>query len=341
MSSFGSKTNLAALKTELDKIDADKLKTTPVDLAKLNNAIEHDVVKKTDYNTKVTSIETQIAGLSKNTVDNLADITNLKAIDTNSFVTRTKFSADTNALDDKIDGVEKKQPDISGLATKTSLNSYLQTSTFNSKVTGVENKIKDTDIIAKTANTKANTIRSDLTDYAKKADFATDITTIKNDYVTNASLSSQLNDLKSQHIATEVTGIDNKIKKNASDILVLENKLKQKEDTINENEIGFSFNRGFFFYKDQSYLTYECKMGSFGFGLTSKDISEWKSTGIYNYSSDSNMNAFANAKSNLPNFKNDGRMHVHLSGNHFKQNKVIIPNNYNVINIYCVYKLIQ
>ena len=32
----------------------------------------------------------------------------LKAIDTKSFVTRTKFSADTNALDDKIDGVEKK-----------------------------------------------------------------------------------------------------------------------------------------------------------------------------------------------------------------------------------------
>ena len=80
-------------------------------------------------------------------------------------------------------------------------------------------------------------------------------------------------------------------------------------------------------------------MESFGFGLTSKDISECKSTGIYNYSSDSNMNAFANAKSNLPNLKNDGRMHVHLSGNHFQPNKVIIPNNYNVINIYCVYKL--
>ena len=103
VSSFASKTNLAALKTELDKIDGDKLKTTPTDLAKLTNAIEHDVVKKTDYNARVTSIEAQIAGLTKNTIDNLADIT----IDTNSFVTRTKFSADTNSLDDKIDGVEK------------------------------------------------------------------------------------------------------------------------------------------------------------------------------------------------------------------------------------------
>ena len=124
-----------------------------------------------------------------------------------------------------------------------------------------------------------------------------------------------------------------------ANILVLENKLKQKENTINENERGLSFNRGFFFYKDQSYLTYECKIGSFGFGLTPRDISEWKSTGIYNYSSDSNMNAVANAKSNLPNLKNDGRIHIHLSGNHFQQNVVGIPNNGNVINIYCVYKL--
>ena len=162
---------------------------------------------------------------------------------------------------------------------------------------------------------------------------------MKNYYVRNASLTSRLNHLKSQHIATEITGIDNETKKNASDILALKNKLKQKEDTINENERGLSFNRGFFFYKDQSYLTYECKIGSFGFGITSRDISEWKSTGIYNYSRDSNMNAFANTKSNLPNVKNDGRMHVHLSGNHFQQNKVHIPNNGNVINIYCVYKL--
>ena len=108
VSSFASKTNLAALKTEVDKIDSDKLKTTPADLAKLTNALENYVVKKTDYNAKVTSIEAQITGFTKNTVDNLADITKLKAIDTNSFVTRTKFSADTNALDDQIDGVEKK-----------------------------------------------------------------------------------------------------------------------------------------------------------------------------------------------------------------------------------------
>ena len=43
--SFASKTNLAALKTELDKIDTDKLKTAPTDLAKLTNVIENDVIE--------------------------------------------------------------------------------------------------------------------------------------------------------------------------------------------------------------------------------------------------------------------------------------------------------
>ena len=343
VSSFASKTNLAALKTEVDKTDADKLKATPpADLAKLTNAIENDVVKKTDYNAKVTSIEVQITGLTKNTVDNLADIKKLKAIDTNSFVTRTKFSADTNTLDDKIDGVEKKIPDVSGLATKTSLNVYLKTSTFNSKVTEVESKIKDTDIIAKSANTKANTIRSNLTAYAKKADVATDITTIKNDYVTNASLSSQLNDLKSQHIATEVTGIDNKTKKNASDILAPENKLTQKEDTINENERELSFNRGFFFYLQQNHLVYECKVGSFIFN--NKNISKWESTGVFNSSDYYSMNGIENTKTEMPILKNNERLYVYLQSNHFQQNNVLTSSNdhvlnENVVNIYIVYKL--
>ena len=57
VSAFASNTNLAALKTEVDKIDLDKLKTVPTDLAKLSNVVNNDVVKKTDFNTKVTSIE--------------------------------------------------------------------------------------------------------------------------------------------------------------------------------------------------------------------------------------------------------------------------------------------
>ena len=76
---------------------------------------------------------------------------------------------------------------------KTSLTNYVLTSDFNSKSTELEKKIKDADIITKSAVTKANSVNSDLNDYPKKTDVANDITTIKNDYVSNASLTSRLN----------------------------------------------------------------------------------------------------------------------------------------------------
>ena len=122
-------------------------------------------------------------------------------------------------------------------------------------------------------------IKSDLNDYAKKTDVANDITTIKNDYVSNASLTSKLNELKARHIATEVKTIDGKTKKNANDILALENKLQQKEDTINENERGPSFNRGSFYYLQQSYLVYECKIDSFVFN--NKKILKWRDQQVF------------------------------------------------------------
>ena len=171
----------------------------------------------------------------------------------------------------------------------------------------------------------------------KKTDYGAEITKIKNDYATNASLDSKLNDLKTQHIPTKVKKIDDKTKKNASNILRFESRLKQKEDTVDDSQRGLSFNRGFFFYIHQSYLVYDCKMRSFNF--ISGKISVSKSTGIFNYLDNSSMNSVGDLGNNLPALKNDGRMYVYLSGNHFEQNKVIIPNNNNVINIYCVYEL--
>ena len=53
----------------------------------------------------------------------------------------------------------------------------------------------------------------DSNDFVKKTDYATEISGIKYDYVTNAALTSQLNDLKSQHIADEVKKVDDKTKK--------------------------------------------------------------------------------------------------------------------------------
>ena len=49
VSSYALKTNLASLKTEVDKLDIDKLTPVPNDVAKLNNIVKNDVVKKTEY----------------------------------------------------------------------------------------------------------------------------------------------------------------------------------------------------------------------------------------------------------------------------------------------------
>ena len=108
VSSYASKTNLAVLKTEVDKIDVDKLKIVPDDLAKLTNVGKNETVKKTDFS---------------------AD----------DYVKKTKFSADTNALDDKIDKVGKKIPDVSNLATKSSVTVLIRD--LNDRIDKI--KIKD------------------------------------------------------------------------------------------------------------------------------------------------------------------------------------------------------
>ena len=46
-SNFALKANLANLKTEVDKLDIDKLVPVPVDLSKLSDIVKNDVVKKT------------------------------------------------------------------------------------------------------------------------------------------------------------------------------------------------------------------------------------------------------------------------------------------------------
>ena len=143
----------------------------------------------------------------------------------------------------------------------------------------------------------------------------------------------------------KLKNISDRVTNNKSKDLLLDNELKKLKTLVgstakiksDEVQKENSFNRGFFYYLQQSYLVYDCKMGSFQF--TAGKISTWKSTGMFNYLGNSHMNAVGDSKSVLPELKNGGRMHVSLNGDHFQQNKVIIPNNDNVINIYCVYKI--
>ena len=56
-----------------------------------------------------------------------------------TYVTRTKFSTDINALDDKIDKVEKEIPDISSLETKRNVTTLVNN--LNNKIDNL--KIND------------------------------------------------------------------------------------------------------------------------------------------------------------------------------------------------------
>ena len=81
--SFALKSDIASLKTEVDKIDADKLKTVPVDLAKLSNVIKNDVVKKTEYSklvTKVDNIDTTNFVKKKTNMKKMGQILKIKLI---------------------------------------------------------------------------------------------------------------------------------------------------------------------------------------------------------------------------------------------------------------------
>ena len=284
----------------------------PNDLAKLSNVVKNEVVKKTDYNTKFSNIETQITFINKNALDHLADIKVLKTkpVDTSNFVARTKFSTDTNALDDKIDKVEKKFLMLLVLLKKTD---------FNSNITEVESKIPNISGLA---------TNSSLTAVENKILHITSLITKTDSDAKLKKISDRVTNNKSKDIL-----LDNELKKLKT---LVGSTAKTKSD---EGQIEDSFTRGFYYYLRQSYLVYECKIRSFNFN--NGKISEWKSTGIFNYSNDSNMRGIEDPKTKLPELKNDGRMHVSLFGNYFEQNKVIILNNNNVIDICCVYELRQ
>ena len=149
-------------------------------------------------------------------------------------------------------------------------------------------------------------------------------------------MTSQLNHLKSTHIADEVKKVYDKVKKNITDILGFESRLKQKEDTLNDLEREASLFRVSYYFNQQSYLIYE--PNTFSFKQNSAVITYWKSTGIDNYSLKTDLRGVANICNDYPKVSSGTRMSVRFSGNYVKESKSIYPVN-PVINIYIVYSL--
>ena len=92
-SSFGLKSNLASLKTKVDKLDINKLVPVSVYLNKLSDAVKYGVVKKTVYYKLVAKVN---------------------SVDASAFVLKTNYDTDKTEL-------EKKIPDTSGLVKKNQI----------------------------------------------------------------------------------------------------------------------------------------------------------------------------------------------------------------------------
>ena len=131
-SSSALKTNSATLKAEVDKLDIYKLVPVLVDLSKLSDVVENDVVKR-DVNDKL-----------------VAKVNN---IDTNGSVSKTKYDTDRLELENKI-------PDTSGLVEKTD---------YDSKISEIEGKIPDvTSLATKTTLTTVENKIPDVSSLVKK-----------------------------------------------------------------------------------------------------------------------------------------------------------------------------
>ena len=93
VSSFALKSNLANLKTEVDKLDIDKLTHVSIDLPKLINVVKNDV-KKTVYDKLVAKVNN---------------------IDITGFLLKTTYDTYKSDLEKKISDADKKFADTSEL----------------------------------------------------------------------------------------------------------------------------------------------------------------------------------------------------------------------------------
>ena len=75
---------MASLKSKIDKLDIDKLKTTPVHLSKLSDVVKNEVVKKTIYDESVKRVNA------------------IETTDTSNLVTKDDYNTKIAEIENKI-----------------------------------------------------------------------------------------------------------------------------------------------------------------------------------------------------------------------------------------------
>ena len=310
-SSFALKTNLANLKTDVDKLDIDKLATVPVDLSKLSNVVKNDV-KKTVYDKLVAKVDNiHTSGLVKKTNYNteISEIED-KIPDSSSFVKKT----DCNT---KITEIEGKIPDISGSATKTALT------TVENKIPSISGLVKKLDY-----NTKITDIANKLNNHNHDKYVATSEFNTLAGNVSNARL-AQANLIAKTDFDAKLSSLNRKITANKT------------KHFLNDNDL--SYYRGKQYFDEgsgkQNYLVFlpmekYFKLSSV-VGVIDRVLS-WQSKGISNESikPPTTSNNSLNPRLSY----NDTKIKVQFTGSCLKQPKYMFTHT-KVVNIYIVYEL--
>ena len=205
-SSFALKTKLANLKSEVDKLDVDKLATVPIDLSKLSNVVKNDVFKKTVYDRLVAK------------VDN---------IDTSGLVKKTNYNTKITEIEDKI-------PDISGLPTKTALT------TVENKIPSITGLVKKTDY-----NTNITDIENILNNhnhdkYVATSEFNALVANVFNTRLAQANLTTKADfDAKLSNLNRKITANKTKHFLNDSDLSYYHGKQYFDEGSRKQNYLVF------------------------------------------------------------------------------------------------------
>ena len=176
-SKLAVKSDLAKLKVEIDKIDVDKLKSVSVDLSKLSNVENNNVVKNTVYDKLVAKV---------NDIDN------------SGFVLKTKYDRAKSDLEKKKKSdADKKIPDINGLVKKTD---------YNVKISEIEGKVPSVNDVA--TNVASTSVENKICDVSnlikkKKTDYDAKLTDIENEYITAADYNKSTKDIAANNIKSE------------------------------------------------------------------------------------------------------------------------------------------
>ena len=216
-SSFAKKTDLANLKSDVDKLDIDKLKNVPsglknlkskvyklnidklvpvsVDLSKLSDVVKSVVIRKDVYNANIKNIEDKIPGIT-----NLATNTSLNA---------------------KINEVKGKIPSINNLARTTALTA------IETKIPNVSNLVNKTDYSTTTGEIKKKIIDHDHDKYITTSEFnklTTENLAVRLLQANLASKSDFGNFVKKTHFHYKLKTLNKKITSNKTKRVLVENK---------------------------------------------------------------------------------------------------------------------